>query len=192
VKGGNRVRIIGGRWGSRVLRFSPLERLRPTPDAVRERLFNWLGQNLAGRACLDLFAGSGALGFEAASRDAREVVLVERDRRALAALRENARALGAKQVEILGYDALRFLDVDERQFDVIFLDPPYGEGWTARLLPLLPRHLAGEGVVYLEQLEPRLNVGPEWILRHSGRTGMVNYYLLERSKTDEGRLSGDV
>src|SRR5206468_2937082 len=79
----NEVRIVGGTWRSRRIRFPPREGLRPTPDRVRETLFNWLGQDLTGRACLDLFAGSGALGFEAASRGARRVVMVERDRAAV-------------------------------------------------------------------------------------------------------------
>mgnify|MGYP001499068626 FL=1 len=94
----NRVRIIGGQWRSRVLRFPDAEQLRPTPDRVRETLFNWLGQDLTGLRCLDLFAGSGVLGLEAASRGARLVVMVERDPIAFNALRENANLLQASGV----------------------------------------------------------------------------------------------
>src|SRR5438309_10775311 len=97
----NRVRIIGGKWRSRLIRFPPAAQLRPTPDRVRETLFNWLGQRLDGLACLDLFAGSGALGFEALSRGARRVVMVERERAVAEALRAKARQLGAGGAEVL-------------------------------------------------------------------------------------------
>src|SRR5579884_1678977 len=106
---GNRVRIIGGRWRSRVLRFPPAAHLRPTPDRVRETLFNWLGQRLDGLSCLDLFAGSGALGFEALSRGAARVVMVERDRATARALRDNARKLDAKGAEVVESDAIAWL-----------------------------------------------------------------------------------
>src|SRR5438309_10466068 len=92
----NRVRIIGGKWRSRLLRFPPAAQLRPTPDRVRETLFNWLGQRLDGLACLDLFAGSGALGFEALSRGATRAVMVEMDRASARALRANAAALAGE------------------------------------------------------------------------------------------------
>ena len=102
----NTVRIIGGVWRSRILKFPDAADLRPTPDRVRETLFNWLGRNLAGAACLDLFAGSGALGFEALSRGAASVVMVETNAAALRALRENATKLGAENVTIVRGDAL--------------------------------------------------------------------------------------
>src|SRR5678816_4949109 len=101
----NQVRIIGGTWRSRVIAFAPRADLRPTPDRVRETLFNWLGQDLTGRCCLDLFAGSGALGFEAASRGAAEVVLLERDRQVVASLAESARRLHATALRIECADA---------------------------------------------------------------------------------------
>ncbi len=126
----NRVRIIGGEWRRRWLRFPAAHGLRPTPDRVRETLFNWLGQDLTGLGCLDLFAGSGALGFEAASRGARQVVLLERDRRIADALQASALALQAGAsvagaVEIVRSDALEFLAHDRRIYDVVFMDPPY-------------------------------------------------------------------
>jgi 16S rRNA (guanine(966)-N(2))-methyltransferase RsmD len=116
----NEVRIVGGQWRSRRIRFTPRSELRPTPDRVRETLFNWLGQDLTGLTCLDLFAGSGALGFEAASRGAAQVVMVERDRTAVASLDTNLKLLGARQVELIRGDALEFLRGDRRQYDVIF------------------------------------------------------------------------
>src|SRR5215470_10705650 len=117
----NRVRVIGGQWRSRLLRFPAAPGLRPTPDRVRETLFNWLGQDLSGLACLDLFAGSGALGFEAASRGARPVILVERDRRVAESLQASARTLqadepGTEAVEVVRADALEFLQYDRRSY----------------------------------------------------------------------------
>ena len=148
----NRVRIIGGEWRSRWLNFPDGQDLRPTPDRVRETLFNWLGQDLTGKTCLDLYAGSGALGFEAASRGARRVVLVERERVTVAALNESRAALKANQAEVLRADALEFLRLAARsaaapggRFDVVFLDPPFGQEWIARVEPLLEAHEAGHG-----------------------------------------------
>src|SRR4051812_41703413 len=119
----NRVRIIAGQWRSRLVRFPEAPGLRPTPDRVRETLFNWLGQHLDGLSCLDLFAGSGALGFEALSRGARRVVMVERDRATAAALRASAQSLEAANVEIIESDAMRFLAQPREAFDVVFVDP---------------------------------------------------------------------
>ncbi|HVQ62861.1 MAG TPA: 16S rRNA (guanine(966)-N(2))-methyltransferase RsmD, partial [Burkholderiales bacterium] len=102
----NTVRIIGGQWRSRILEFPDAADLRPTPDRVRETLFNWLGQDLGGKNCLDLFAGSGALGFEALSRGAVSAVMVEKDPEVLRALRENAQKLGAKGLTVVRGDAL--------------------------------------------------------------------------------------
>src|SRR5258706_14001591 len=118
---GNRVRIIGGKWRSRIVRFPPRPQIRPTPDRVRETLFNWLGQRLDGLACLDLFAGSGALGFEAMSRGAARVVMVESDRAVAAALREASTALGAQGLEVVAGHALGYLEAPGEEFDVAFL-----------------------------------------------------------------------
>ena len=124
----NTVRIIGGLWRSRILEFPDVEDLRPTPDRVRETLFNWLGRDLSGMACLDLFAGSGALGFEALSRGAASVVMVEKNAAALRALSENARKLGASNLTVVRGDALEFARATRARFDVVFVDPPYRLG----------------------------------------------------------------
>ncbi|TPW17985.1 MAG: methyltransferase, partial [Halothiobacillaceae bacterium] len=120
----NSLRIIGGTWRSRRLEFPTVEQLRPTPDRVRETLFNWLQHRIGGARCLDLFAGSGALGFEALSRGANEVVFVEIDPAAVQALRANAQRLQADNAQIIHEEALRYLAKPADPFDIIFLDPP--------------------------------------------------------------------
>jgi 16S rRNA (guanine966-N2)-methyltransferase len=187
----NRVRIIGGELRSRLVAFPDRLGLRPTPDRVRETLFNWLGQDLAGKTCLDLFAGSGVLGFEAASRGAALVVMVERDPQAAAALAQNARALHADRVQLLRADALEFLAKDTRAFDVVFLDPPYAwpgrEGLLARVAP----RLRPGGLVYFEAATaPVLPAG--WESLRQGKAGAVHYQLLRMTVSEQGSLSGDV
>jgi len=174
----NRVRIVGGHWRSRLLRFPDAEGLRPTPDRVRETLFNWLGQDLSGRACLDLFAGSGVLGLEAASRGARLVVLVERDPHAFRALQDNARALGASAAELVRADALEFLAADTRGYDVVFLDPPYAMGGRETLLARVRARVVPGGLVYVEAPGP-LAPPPGWKAHRSARAGAVHYQLLK-------------
>jgi 16S rRNA (guanine966-N2)-methyltransferase len=176
----NEVRIVGGTWRSRRIRFTPREGLRPTPDRVRETLFNWLGQDLTGLACLDLFAGSGALGFEAASRGAKRVVMVERDRTAFDALRANKALLDAVQVELVRGDALEFVQSGNGLFDVIFLDPPFDADHWARLVPALPRLMAPGARVYCESGAP-VEWGEGWQIAKSGRAGQVTYQLLRRA-----------
>jgi len=176
--GRNRVRIIGGDWRSRIVRFPPAAPLRPTPDRVRETLFNWLGQRLDGLACLDLFAGSGALGFEAASRGAARVVMVERDRETVKHLRASAEELGAAHVEIVAGDGVEFLARDAGRYDVVFLDPPYASDLAARAFERLPGRLNPGARVYAESagtLEP----GSAWRVIREGRAGTVRYALFE-------------
>ncbi|MDR0440331.1 MAG: 16S rRNA (guanine(966)-N(2))-methyltransferase RsmD [Candidatus Accumulibacter sp.] len=176
----NSVRIIGGMWRRRMLRFPDAEGLRPTPDRVRETLFNWLGQDLSGLSCLDLFAGSGALGFEAASRGAARVVMVERAATAVAALRANARALkAAERVEIIETDAVKFASARDAatRFDVVFLDPPYNQGWLERLAPMLAGLLAGDGALYVEAGTALDAIG-QWHTVRSGKAGQVFYHLM--------------
>jgi len=186
------VRIIGGAWRSRRIRFPDRPGLRPTPDRVRETLFNWLGQDLGGRDCLDLYAGSGALGFEAASRGARRVVMVERDPLAARALQENAAVLGAAAVEVVRADALEFLKNQGARFDVVFLDPPFADDCWARLLSLLPDCLTAGGLVYCERARP-LEALAGWETVKRGRAGKVSHQLLKRTEHEkQGGVSGNV
>ncbi len=174
----NQVRISAGEWRSRVLRFPDALGLRPTPDRVRQTLFNWLGQELHGLHCLDLFAGSGALGFEAASRHAASVTLVEQSPAVFRALQQNAQLLQARQMQLQRMDALQFLAQNRQRFDVIFLDPPYGQGWLDKLLPQLAPHLAEDGLVYAEAEAP-LADGNGWQVLKHGKAGGVHYHLLK-------------
>ena len=176
----NRVRIVGGAWRSRLLPFPDIPGLRPTPDRVRETLFNWLGQLMDGKTCLDLFSGSGALGFEAASRGARQVVMVERDAKVARSLRDNATTLHAENCELVVADALKFLDKEMRCFDVIFVDPPYDLHLLPRVLPLLLDRLTEDGMVYAES-DTALDAGPEWQVWRKGSAGQVHYYLLRKA-----------
>ena len=147
------LRIIGGTWRSRRIRFPGGPELRPTPDRVRETLFNWLGSWVEGRRVLDLFAGSGALGLEALSRGAAEAVFVERSRVAADALRANAAALGASGVTVVCNEALNFLRREKGGFDLVFIDPPYASDLARPVLKrLLSGHILCEGgYVYLEE-----------------------------------------
>lgn len=186
------VRIIGGAWRSRRIRFPDRPGLRPTPDRVRETLFNWLGQDLAGRDCLDLYAGSGALGFEAASRGARRVVMVERDAAASRALQANREALAVTTVEVIRADALEFLKNHRDRYDVVFLDPPFAEDHWPQLLALLPERLTGNGVVYCERAQPLAALGG-WAVAKSGHAGQVSHQLLRRVEHEEqSGISRDV
>jgi 16S rRNA (guanine(966)-N(2))-methyltransferase RsmD len=187
----NRVRIIGGQWRSRVLRFPDAEQLRPTPDRVRETVFNWLGQDLTGLRCLDLFTGSGVLGLEAASRGARLVVMVERDPIAFKALRENANLLQASGVELVRMDALEFLTSDARTYDVVFLDPPYAMSTREPLLARVRQRLAPDAIVYSEWPEPA-DVGSGWEVVRDGRAGAVHYRLLRALPSEESGIPRDL
>ena len=186
-----KIRIIGGEWRGRRLAVRARPDLRPTPDRVRETLFNWLGQRLDGLACLDLFAGSGALGFEAASRGAARVVMVEKDREAFAQLQDSLRLLAATNIELVAGDALAYLGRPGERFDVVFLDPPFRQNAPAALLAQLPARLAGGARVYLEAGAPLEAPAPWRELRRS-RAGQVSYQLLEWRADDQGRLPGNV
>jgi len=178
-----RLRIVAGKWRSRLLPIANVEGLRPTSERIRETLFNWLAPVLAGAKCLDLFAGSGALGLEALSRDAQSVVFVERSGVAVAALRECLEALDAKHASILNADAEAYLNGPAtEQYDIVFLDPPF----AADLAQDLCRLLAGGGWlapganVYLEQdrdqARPELPDG--WRILKEKTTGNVRYSLM--------------
>lgn len=160
-----------------MISFPDVSGLRPTPDRVRETLFNWLGQTLDGRTCLDLFAGSGVLGFEAASRGAERVVMVEMNRAVLLALQDNIKKLGCANVSVQGQDGLEFASRDARRYDVIFLDPPFQSDYLPRLLEILPQRLNENGVVYVES-GAAIEVPPPWQIVKSGKAGQVHYQLL--------------
>lgn len=181
--GSGTLRIIGGEWRRRVLPIAAVEGLRPTPDRVRETLFNWLGQYLDGLHCLDLFAGSGALGFEAASRGAASVTLVESHPLAARRLQEHRTTLDAgPRVQLHRGDAIHFLrDAQpEHTFDIVFLDPPYALGLLPQCLDALPRLLAPDARVYLEDDAP-FEAPPGWEILRQDRAGRVCYALLKRT-----------
>ena len=184
-----RVRIIGGAWRSRVLRFPAAPDLRPTSDRVRETLFNWLGQDLTGKVCLDLFAGSGALGFEALSRHAASVTMIERDGAARAALTRNGALLQAgARLKVVPGDALQFLHRcagRNERFDLVFCDPPFREDWFTQLWPPLDQVVAGGGWVYAES-GGALQLPPGWRAEKSGKAGQVFYQLLAKLPAQEG------
>lgn len=186
-----KLRIIAGRWRGRRLTIAAHPDLRPTPDRIRETLFNWLGQDLTGAHCLDLFAGSGALGFEAASRGASRVVMVEQDRLVSMALEKAREMLEAANVSIVRGDAVAYLKRETAKFDVVFLDPPFRQNALPALLGELPKHLAPLAKVYVESPEPVEPVRP-WRELKRARAGQVSYQLLEWSDDDQGRLSGNV
>lgn len=176
------MRIIGGQWKRSKLPVADAPGLRPTPDRVRETLFNWLGQDLTGWRCLDAFAGSGALGFEAASRGATQVVLLERDRRLAANLRQLQERFGAQAMRVECADALGWMrGAAPGSFDLVFLDPPFDAGFFESAVQAARALLAPGGLIYLEadrafddaSLEPQgLQV---W---RSARAGAVHYHLL--------------
>lgn len=179
-----RLRIIGGQWKRRQLSLVERPGLRPTPDAVRETLFNWLQGSLTDRSCLDLFAGSGALGFEAASRGAARVVMIERSRHVAAGLIASKQRLRADQVDIIVDDALRYLRRTNEQFDIVFVDPPFEKDLVRPACDLLHRRnvLKAGALVYLEaerQLSP-LPVPASWELVHRNVAGAIGYHLLRK------------
>lgn len=178
-----KVRIIGGQWRSREIAFPDDKYLRPTPDRVRETVFNWLGQDLTGKYCLDLFAGSGAMGFEAASRGAEHVVMVELNQSIMRSLNAAREKLGATQVELVKMNAMAFIASDSRQFDVIFLDPPFQSGLLSELIKVLPARMTETSFIYVESGNRlNLNLDEQWLVWRSGRAGKVYYQLLKLSK----------
>ncbi|GGP25727.1 16S rRNA (guanine(966)-N(2))-methyltransferase RsmD [Silvimonas amylolytica] len=175
----NQVRIIGGDYKRRLVHFPDGDGLRPTPDRVRETLFNWLGQDLTGLRCLDLFAGSGALGFEAASRNARQVVMVEKSKPVYAALSDNRKTLGMTNVDIVWADALTWLSGKALDFDVVFLDPPYASDLLPRVLAILADALPADAMVYAECAAWPDLAG--WELTRELKAGAVHCGLLQRT-----------
>jgi 16S rRNA (guanine966-N2)-methyltransferase len=178
VSATNQVRINAGVWRSRLLKFPDVIGLRPTPERVRITVFNWLGQDLTGKTCLDLFAGTGAFGFEALSRNAKNVTMIENSRQAHQSLLQNQTLLNAQNCQILNQDALVFLSQNTQKFDIIFCDPPYNKGWLTKLLPVLNQHLNERGVVYVEA-EFEIKSDATWRVKRQDKAGNVYYHLLE-------------
>jgi len=176
----NAVRIIGGSCRGRLVRFPPQASVRPTPDRVRETLFNWLGQTLDGRTTLEPYAGSGVLSLESLSRGASRAIAVDRDPRAVRALQANAATFGLSGLEVARADAKAFIGRESREFDVIFLDPPFGEDPWSWLLPACAARLAQGGFVYAEAPAPLVPPAALATVR-SDRAGQVYYHLLARS-----------
>ena len=174
------VRLIGGQWKRSKLPVANRPGLRPTPDRVRETLFNWLGQDLSGWHCLDAFAGSGALGFEAASRGAADVVMLERDAALADGLRAVQARLEASGVRVLVADALSWMArAPHQQFDLVLLDPPFdADVLEPALQASLPLVKAG-GLVYVEAGQS-IAPPPGWRAWRAGRAGKVHYHLLRR------------
>ncbi len=177
-----RLRIVAGMWRSRVLEIADVAGLRPTPERVRETLFNWLSPRIAGARCLDLFAGSGALGLEALSRGAGEVVFVEKSAAALKALRRNIATLGADGATVHAGDALAYLAGIGRCFDIVFLDPPFADDALGELCRLLADRgvLSPRGRLYLEQDRARdlPDLPPGWSVLKNKTAGNVRYALI--------------
>ena len=181
------LRIIGGAWRGRRLRFPPSPEIRPTPDRVRETLFNWLAARVPGARCLDLFAGSGAIGLEALSRGASQVTFVERD---CAAAREIAARLdewGARTGRVEQSDALRFLDATPAApFDIVFLDPPFASPLLEEAAERLEQGgwLADDALVYIEcpAASPSPPVPRQWTALKAKQAGEVGYHLYSRAR----------
>ena len=177
-----RLRIVAGKWRSRLLPVVDEPGLRPTSERIRETLFNWLASTVEGSRCLDLFAGTGALGFEALSRGAREVVFVENSTHAATALQESVKVLEATGARIHQGDAIRYLESDPEPFDIVFLDPPFAADLLEDLCRLLSEgNWLGDGArVYLEQDRERpLPALPDgWTIINDKTAGQVRYALV--------------
>jgi 16S rRNA (guanine966-N2)-methyltransferase len=179
------LRIIGGEWRGRRLTFPPLPGLRPTADRVRETLFNWLRNEIEGARCLDLFAGSGALGLEALSRGAALAVFVDRDRAACDAIRLSLSGLDCDRGEVLCMDATDFLSQPAQPFDIVFLDPPFRSGYVSELCTLLGHRgwLAPNGALYVESESDldTLTLPVGWHWHREKRAGQVAFRLARRT-----------
>ncbi len=186
-KGHHQLRIIGGEWRSRRLPFAAVSGVRPTPDRIRETLFNWLQGDIEGARCLDLFSGSGALGFEALSRGAQHVTMVDEDIRVIQQLQKNADALHTDRLTLIWQDALSSIAELTEVYNIVFLDPPYRDDVLEQYCRLLAeRHLvSSDGLVYLEcashRPPPALPAG--WHIHKEKKAGKVRYALIRIADT---------
>jgi len=176
------LRIVAGIWRSRLLQIADVPGLRPTPERIRETLFNWLAPSIHGAKCLDLCAGTGALGLEALSRGAGELVFVERSAIAFKTLKSNIALLGAANADVLNLDAQQYLgDPNPQRFDIVFLDPPFAADLYDELCRLLveQRWLADDARIYIEmdKDQPELSLPPGWQVLKNKTAGKVRYML---------------
>jgi 16S rRNA (guanine966-N2)-methyltransferase len=188
--GTGELRIIGGDWRSRKLRFPDAGGVRPTPARTRETLFNWLAFHLAGSDCLDLFAGSGALGLEALSRGAARATLVDHTPALAKALRDNLRLLKSEGGEVVCSDVESYLHQRNRPpFDIVFMDPPFRQGWLEKLFPLLEEQawIKPGGWIYVEHESelPTPAVPASWRLHRQKSAGQVTYSLFRITSGSE-------
>lgn len=176
----SKLRIIGGEWRSRQLPIPNAEGLRPTTDRVRETLFNWLNFEIPGARCLDLFCGSGALGFESLSRGAKECTFVELDRAVATQIKTNLNTLNATNAAVFNMDAKAFLAQPPQPYDVVYLDPPFRKGLLDLVLPLLENGwIKPQGYVYIEREseKPLVNLPDAWHLEKEKVAGQLTYSL---------------
>lgn len=171
-----KIRIIGGIHRSRQLPVLDFDGLRPTLDRVKETVFNWLGQDLTGLTCLDLFAGSGSLGFEAISRNAKQVIMIERNPKVAKQLEANRQLLRADNCQIINNDALNYLNSSQMKFDIVFVDPPYDSNLLQQSLPLICDKLNINGLVYIE-FRDAVDL-EKFVIYKQAKAGVVNYALL--------------
>ena len=191
MKPAHEVRVIGGVWKRSRLPVADKAGLRPTPDRVRETLFNWLGQDLSGWRCLDAFAGSGALGFEAASRGAAEVLLLEQDAELARSLQASRQRLNADKIRIERTDAIAWMArAPAAAFDLVLLDPPFDSDLAARALPLAARLAAADGQIYLESRQALATPPEGWAIHRQGRAGAVHFHLLRRVREGVREVAG--
>jgi len=184
-KQNNQLRIIAGQWGGRKLTFPDLSGLRPTSDRIRETLFNWLQADVIGSRCLDLYAGSGALGLEALSRGAGEVMFVDNAQAVISSLKQNMTVLKDERGQTLRYDAFSYIEREDiLPFDIVFLDPPFKLGLMEKTIKVLQksRCLKDGSLIYIE-IEKRLDVTvpDEWKCLKEKKAGQVKYMLFEVS-----------
>jgi len=183
-KSTGKLRIIGGTWRSRQLPVIAQDGLRPTTDRVRETLFNWLQSDIPAARCLDVFAGSGALGFEAASRGAEQVVMLEQSAAACKVLNTNINILQTQKIQCIQTDALRWLPAQTEKFDIVFIDPPYASQLLAETCQLLEQYsiLADNALIYLEQNSKQAlpPLPSNWQLLKQKKAGQIGYYLAKR------------
>ena len=202
LKTGGQLRIIGGSWRGRKLHFPAVDGLRPTGDRVRETLFNWLAPEIQGARCLDLFAGSGALGIEALSRGAERVVMLEQDAKATAQLRANLSLLGAENGTVIHGDTVRFLQqtnslspkpqepyrqqlYHHEPYHIVFMDPPFQKQLWQQAIDLLETEhwLADDATIYIESNRDSVyNVPPNWLLHREKYAGNISYRLYYRER----------